>query len=255
MPGVYDCWMRPNGNVIAAGYNKVVEIDPDISSGHGGKLLWSYEQGSAGSDYKGKSEVHSCQLLPDGNVLIAEAGLPRLVEIDPQGQLVRTIKLPLTDQGVHEQIRMVRSDKEGNYWVSYLGDGIIYRVNARGEVLTKIDLEKGETSPHLVYEALPLPNGNILVSGAGTGKVMELDPQGGTVWEIAQNELPGIRLDWITGIQRLPNNNTIISNWGNGQSEVKALELTPDKKIVWQLTNKSFKGISRIQVLPSGAYR
>ncbi|MCP4309926.1 MAG: hypothetical protein GY790_01565 [Bacteroidetes bacterium] len=255
MPGVYDCWMRPNGNVIAAGYNKVVEIDPDISLGHGGKLLWSYEQGSAGSDYKGKSEVHSCQLLPDGNVLIAEAGLPRLLEIDPRGELVKTVHLPSTDQGVHEQIRMVRSDREGNYWVSYLGDGIIYRVNAQGEVIRKIDLEKGETSPHLVYEALPLPNGNILVSGAGTGKVIELNSLGEIVWEIGQDELPGIRLEWIAGIQRLPNNNTIISNWGNGQSEVKALEVTPDKKIVWQLTNKSYKGISRIQVLPSGAYR
>ncbi len=99
MPGVYDCWMRPNGNVIAAGYHKVVEIDPDISLGHGGKLLWSYEQGSAGSDYKGKSEVHSCQILPDGNVLIAEAGLPRLVEIDPNGQVVNTIPLPLQIRG------------------------------------------------------------------------------------------------------------------------------------------------------------
>ena len=112
-------------------------------------------------------------------------------------------------------------------------------------------MKSGEVTPHLSYEALPLANGNVLVSGAGTGKVKEFNAHGELVWEIGRDDLPGIELNWIAGIERLPNNNTIICDWGNGTSEVKVLEVTPDKKIVWQLTNPAFKGISRIQVIPS----
>jgi hypothetical protein len=243
--------MRPNGNVVAAGYNRVIEIKPDLALGSGGEIVWSYNQGNAPGDYEGKSEVHGCQLLPDGNVLVSEAGAPRLVEINPKGIVVKTIPLPKTTQDIHNQLRMARIDKKGNYWVSYLGDGIIYQVNAIGKVISKIKIKKDESTSHLVYEALPLQNGNVLVSGAGSGRIMEYNSTGKLIWEIGRDELPGIDLKWIAGIQRLPNNNTLICNWGGGQSKVKALEVTPEKKIVWQLTNQAFKGITRIQIIPS----
>ncbi len=249
--GVYDCWMRPNGNVVAAGYNRVMEIKPDLALGSGGEILWSYNQGTAPGNYLGKSEVHGCQLLPNGNVLVSESGAPRLVEINHQGIVVKTISLPKTAQDTHNQLRMARIDNKGNYWVSYLGDGIIYLVNDIGKVINKINIKKNESTPHSAYEALPLHNGNILVSGAGSGKIMEFNSSGKLIWEIGRDELPGIDLKWIAGIQRLPNNNTLICNWGEGQSKVKALEVTPEKKIVWQLTNKAFKGITRIQIVPS----
>jgi hypothetical protein len=118
-------------------------------------------------------------------------------------------------------------------------------------VINKINIKKNESTPHSAYEALPLQNGNVLVSGAGSGRIMEYNSAGKLIWEIGKDELPGIDLKWIAGIQRLPNNNTLICNWGGGQSKVKALEVTPEKKIVWQLTNQAFNGITRIQIVPS----
>ncbi len=247
--GVYDCWMRSNGNVVAAGYEEVVEIKPNLELGHGGEIVWSYKPGSTMSLYEGKSEVFSCQLLPNGNVLISEAGIPQLIEISPKGKLIKKIPLPETKQGVHRQLRMARVDKNGNYWVSYMGDGIIYQVNEEGSVIGRINLKKDEKNEYYIYEALPLENGNILVSGAGTDKIIEYNAEGEIVWEIKNGDLPGIDLNWITGVERLANNNTIICNWGYGKSKVKALEITPDKKVVWQLNNKAFRGISRIQVV------
>jgi len=118
-------------------------------------------------------------------------------------------------------------------------------------LLNEIDAKMGEADNQVLYDVIPLENGNVLASGAGTGKIREFNAQGDVIWEIAKNELPGINLSWITGVQRLPNGNTMICDWGKGKSEIKALEVTPDKKIVWQLTNPAFKGISRIQVLSS----
>jgi hypothetical protein len=182
--------------------------------------------------------------------LVGEAGMPRLVEINPNGKVVKITPLPKTEQTLHLQIRMARVDKDGNYRVAYIGDGIIYCINPQGEVIKQIDAKMGEADNQELYDVIPLQNGNILTSGAGTGKIKEFNPQGEVVWEIGKTELPGINLTWITGIQRLPNGNTIICNWGRGKSVVKALEVTPNKKIVWQLTNSTFKGISSLHVIP-----
>ena len=247
--GVYDCWMRANGNIVAAGYDQVIEIKPNLAEGHGGEIIWIYKQDSAESNYAGKSEVHSCQLLPNGNVLVGEAGLPRLVEIDPKGEVVKTIPLPKTKQELHLQIRMARIDKEGNYWVAYIGDGIIYCVNAEGQIIKKLKTNLKDEDNNLLYDVLPLENGNILASGAGAASVIELNASGDVVWELEKNELPGIQLSWLTGLHRLENGNTIVCDWGKGKSEIKAFEITRDKKIVWQLTNPAFKGISSLRVV------
>jgi len=251
VPGVYDCWIRPNGNVVAAGYEQVIELKPDLAAGHGGEVLWSYKQGSTAGGKPNKSEVHSCQILPSGNILVAEAGMPQLLELNTRGEVIKSLPLPKTKMTTHLQIRMARVDKNGNYWVAYIGDGKIYCINPQGKLLNEIDAKMGEADNQVLYDVIPLENGNVLASGAGTGKIREFNAQGDVIWEIAKNELPGINLSWITGVQRLPNGNTMICDWGKGKSEIKALEVTPDKKIVWQLTNPAFKGISRIQVLSS----
>ena len=243
--------MRPNGNVIAAGYNQVIEISPDLASGFGGKIVWTYKQGSAEGNTVEKSEVHSCQLLPNGNILIAEAGMPRLVELNKIGEVVKTITLPKTEMGVHLQLRMARVDEDGNYWIAYIGDGKIYCVNPMGKVTKEIDAKMGKADDQMLYDVHPLLNGNILASGAGTGKIKEFNSKGDVVWELGKNELPNINLSWIAGVQRLSNGNTILCDWGNGKSEIKAMEITPEKQIVWQLTNPVFKGITRIQVVQS----
>ena len=54
-------------------------------------------------------------------------------------------------------------------------------------------------------------------------------------------------------IQRLPGGNTVVCNWGgHGHTGQQPLifEVTPDKKVVWQVTDyQQFKAISGVQVL------
>jgi hypothetical protein len=83
--------------------------------------------------------------------------------------------------------------------------------------------------------------------------VIEVDPQDKVVWSLDENDLPGNPLRFVAGIQRLPNGNTVVCNWGGhghvGQ-QPEVVEVTPDKKVVWQVDDyKTFKTISGIQIL------
>ena len=78
-----------------------------------------------------------------------------------------------------------------------------------------------------------LPNGNTLIAcadGPGGSRVFEVDPGGKTVWQVQGNELPGVSLKFMAGLQRLPNGNTVMANWlGHNQigTAPDLIEVTP----------------------------
>ena len=67
--------------------------------------------------------------------------------------------------------------------------------------------------------------------------MIEVTPEGKTAWSIERDELPGIRLAWVTPLQLLPNGNVIVGNCHAGPANPRLVEVTRDKKVVW-----SFKG-------------
>jgi hypothetical protein len=73
------------------------------------------------------------------------------------------------------------------------------------------------------------------------------------VWSVNHDELPGISLKFMTGFQRLPNGNTVMSNWiGHGQfgKAPHIIEVTRDKKVVWTFQDhKTMRTVSSIQLL------
>jgi hypothetical protein len=101
-----------------------------------------------------------------------------------------------------------------------------------------------------------LPDGNTLISIADSDKdpkVIEVDPSGKIIWQVLKNDLPGITLKFMTGLQRLPNGNTVMTNWlGHNQfgNAPHIIEVTPDKKVVWTFSDfKTMRTISSIQLL------
>jgi hypothetical protein len=57
----------------------------------------------------------------------------------------------------------------------------------------------------------------------------------------------------MTGLQRLPNGNTVMTNWLGHNNYGKAphiIEVTPDKKVVWTFSDhENMKTISSIQLM------
>ena len=56
-------------------------------------------------------------------------------------------------------------------------------------------------------------------------------------------------LNHLTAAKRLPNGNTVISSYGAGEHQVKLVEVTRDKQVVWTLERDSKPGIHEFQIL------
>ncbi len=219
-PSCNDLWVLPNGNLL-------------FSTGHGAKevtrakqVVFSYESGS---------EVYACQRLSDGRTFIGECNAGRLLELDSSGLIVKEIRLlPVGKDGGHSFMRNARRLADGHYLVTHYGEQVVKEYDADGKVVREIPAPGG---PH---SAIRLPDGNTLIAVGDMVKegnrVFEVDAKGAVVWGIRQDELPGFTIQFAAGLQRLPNGNTVFSNWlGHGHfgEAPHLVEVTRDKKVLW----------------------
>ena len=231
-----DLWVLPNGNLLFNTGHGVQEVD------RAKKVVF---------DYQSKSEIYACQRLPGGNTFIGECNAGRLLEVEPSGKIVHEIRLlPPGKDGGHPYIRNARQLSNGNYLVAHYADNVVKEYDHSGKLLRQFPAESG---PH---SAIRLTNGNTLISCGDLKKkpqVLEYDPSGKLVWSIRDGDLPGISLKFMAGLQRLPNGNTVMSNWvGHGQfgKAPHLIEVTRDKKVVWTFADhKTMRTISSVQLL------
>jgi hypothetical protein len=234
-----DCWLLPSGNILFAHRNGAKEVT--LSK----EVVWEYVAPEA-------VEVHSCQPLPDGAVLVVECGTKRIIEVDRAGKIFREVPLVAGSKvGTHGQFRGARKLANGNYVVTYMSESKVAEVDSRGRVVRE------QRVPGFPHEIVPLKGGNWLVTCGDGHQVVELDPKGEVVWSVKENDLPGNPLRLMAGIQRLPNGNTILCNWlGHGHigKNPHLYEVTPDKQLVWSYADHQlFKTINQIQVLDEAA--
>ncbi len=227
-----DIWVLPNGNLLFTTGHGVKEVTRDK------KVVF---------DYESSSEIYACQRLPNGNTFIGECTAGRLLEVSPAAKIVHEVRLlPQGKDGGHAYMRNARRLPNGNYLVAHYGEGIVREYDSQSKMVREIPAAGG---PHSVVR---LPNGNTLIScadGKGGSRVFEVDPAGHTVWQVQGNELPGVTLKFMAGLQRLPNGDTFMANWlGHNQFGTTAdlIEVTPDKRVVW-----TFSGAPEIQTISS----
>jgi hypothetical protein len=230
---VHEIWMLPSGNILFTS-DGVREVTPDK------RVVF---------EYKSDMYLTACQRLPDGNTLIGENPLNRVVEVNPQGAVVKTVQFTTTCEDKGRQFRLVRKLKNGNYLVAHEGEGMVREYDPDGRVLREIRTPGGP------YVAVRLEDGNTLIA-CGAGKaVIEVDPAGQTVWSLQNGDLPGVELNWMSGLQRLPNGNTVLTCWFpckdyKGPSTPQILEVTPGKKVVWTFSAPDLLGSpNNIQLL------
>jgi hypothetical protein len=239
-----DVWALPNGNYLFNTGHGVKEVTP------GKEVVFSYES---------SSEIYACQRLANGNTFIGECNAGRLLEIRPDGSIEREIRLlPAGTDGGHAYMRNARKLENGNYLVAHYGLEAVREYSPAGVLVREIPAPGG---PHSVVR---LPDGNTLIACADKDqnqKVFEVDREGNTVWQVSANELPGVKLKFMTGIQRLRNGNTVMTNWlGHDQfgTAPHIIEVTRDKNVVWTFADhKTMRTISSIQLLdvPGDAVR
>lgn len=235
-PNCNDLWVLPNGNLL-------------FNTGHGVREVTRAKE--VVFDYQSASEIYACQRLPDGNTFIGECNAGRLIEVAPDGTVVEELRLlPEGKDGGHAYMRNARRLEDGHYLVAHYGEQVVREYDGAGKTVFEIPAAGG---PHSVVR---LPSGNTLISCGdlpGGNRVFEVDATGKVVWQVQGDELPGISLKFMAGLQRLPNGNTVMCNWlGHGQlgRGPHLIEVTPDRRVVWTFADHlGFKTISSVQRL------
>src|SRR3954452_4364067 len=238
-----DGWVLPGGNVLLA-----------VSKGKefpGGGVIELTREGKVVFRYAGsQSEVNTAQAVGDGRYLLTEAGpRPRLLEVDQVGKIQVEVPIQAQTKDLHLQTRMARKLPNGNYLVPQLLDKVVREYTPAGKIAwqAKTPDDPPECWP---FTAIRLANGHTLVTCTHANQVIELDKDGHIAWRLTNADLPRPLLKDPCGAQRLPNGNTVITSYGqNPPGEVKLLEVTHEKKLVWTLSDARPHGIHEFQIL------
>jgi hypothetical protein len=236
-PSCNDLWVLPGGNLLFVTGHGVTELDRDRN------VVFRYES---------KSEIYACQRLENGNTFVGESSAGRLLEVDPSGKIVKELRLlPAGKDGGHLFMRNARKLADGHYLVCHYGEQEVREYDAQGTVLRRFPALGG---PHSAVRLLD--GGTLIACGDMAGqpaRVFEVDKAGKTVWEVKGDDLPGIHLKFMSGLQRLPNGNTVMCNWlGHGHlgEAPHVIEVTRDKKVVWTFADHAtMKTVASIQIL------
>lgn len=238
--GSRDGFVLPNGNVLIAWADKVEEVNPAK------QVVFSYTRSPE------NGELSTAQRLYNGNTLVTELGRrPRLLEVNPQGQIVRDTPLQPETDNVHMQTRMARQLKNGNFLVPHLLAFAVKEYTPDGQVVQTLrtDLPElgGRPAENWPFTAIRLDNGNTLVSLTHGNKVVEFSPTGAVVWKATNEQVKGLFQD-PCGSQRLANGNTVVGSHAANKG-ISMVELTPDHQMVWTSDHPAAAGVHHFQIL------
>ncbi len=238
--GIHDIHVLESGNILTRkGRTEVVEIDRKTK-----QVVWSYDSATQNGNQGKKVEVHAFERLDNGNVMIAESGSARIIEVDPNGKLLKSIKLKVNNPHPHMDTRLARKLAKGNYLVCHEGDGVLREYDGDGNVVWEYEVpmfgkqaQPGhgpEAFGNKLFGAVRLHNGNTLITTGNGHGVIEVTPEKKVVWQLTQNELPDITLAWVTTVEVLKNGNYVIGNCHAGPGQPLLVEIEPKtKKVVW----------------------
>jgi hypothetical protein len=245
---ISDAVRLSNGNILFAHQFGVTEITPNRN------IVWNFNAPPG-------TEIHVAKPIGTDHVLMIENGSPaKLIVMNiVSGRTEREFELPVKNPTkVHPQFRDAELTPAGTVMVAHMDLGKVVEYDDMGKNLWEVDVPG-------VWAVQPLANGNILVS-SGKKFVREIDRDKQTVWEWTPADTPEYHMASLQTARRLSNGNTIITNWQSPKGSIEgvdpaklplqAIEVTPDKKVVWALREwqppNNLGPSTRIQVLDDG---
>jgi hypothetical protein len=230
-----DVWQLPGGNVLFCyndRYNSgrndnpsgVMEVSPDK------RVVFHFRT---------TGQVWSCQRLANGNTLVGASSQGKLLIVDPRGRIVKTIKL--RNAPGHSCLRNARQLASGNFLVAEESAHMVREYSSDGVLVREIAVQFPP------YSAVRLANGNTIACGQKS--LVEVSPDGKTVWSLSDRDLPQLGIRWFAGIQALPDGSIFVCNAGG---KVPFFEVNRRKQIVWQWPSSTPSvlghGIQRLDV-------
>jgi outer membrane protein assembly factor BamB len=219
--GHHDVHLLPNGNILFHdSWTKTQEITL------GKKVVWEYDSAKMNGNEGKKVDVHAFDRLDNGDTVIVESRVGRIIHVDKDGKLVKQVPL---GKGGREKTRLMRILDNGHYLVCAENPGVVTEYDGKGKVVWEYEIGTR------VFGAIRLKNGNTLICSGSGNSVVEVTPKKKVVWEIAK-KVPGsdITLGWMTSLQELSNGNIVVGNCHAGEENPQIFEITKDKQLVWE---------------------
>ena len=191
-------------------------------------------------------DIHDAQELPNGHWLL-QSSFTNVIEIDADGKEVWKYQAGKTQSGGPIEIHAFRRLPSGLTMIAESGAARIIEVDREGKIVHSIPLSVPTPDAHRDTRLVrPTPQGNYVVAHEALGLAREYDRNGKVVWEYDVGSK-------LYSAVRLANGNTLIGT-GDGH---RVIEVSPDKKIVWELTEKELPGvqlawITMVDRLPNG---
>lgn len=223
---ISDAMLLPNGHILFAHQYAVTEIDQQHN------VVWNY-------DAPAGTEIHTVRPYGEHSVIFVENGNPAkaIVMNKATGAVERSFVLPVAHpENVHPQFRRARITPAGTLLAAHMDMGRAVEYDMSGKQLWSVDAPG-------IWDAEPLANGNVLISGNNNKYVHEVNRKGELVWAFTAADAPELNLANMQTATRLKNGNTLITQWVNewngpidkATAPVQAIEVTPQKKVVWVL--------------------
>lgn len=238
-----------NGNLLTQqGWGKLIEIAPDQ------QIVWSYDAANSNGNSGRRIEVHAFQRLPNGNTMIVENGIGRIIEIDPSGKLIHQFPYQVSALNAHRDVRQAHQLDNGHVLVCHELDGRVVEYDRSGKIVWDYVVPLFDQAPrgghgpeawgNQVFNALRLKNGNTLIATGNGHSVLEVTPDKQIIWHLAQHDLPGITLAWVTSLEVLPNGHLMIGNCHAGPENPQFIEVDREKRVVWTFRDFELLGDS-----------
>ncbi len=231
-----EVWVLSNGNVLHAHMKYIEEITPKK------EVVWRYD------NPKG-SEIHTCQPIGVDKVLFLQnQGNASVVKLYNKVTRKFEIDRELRELSgsVHGQCRRFRMTNKGTYVAGTLGSHTFYEYDRDFNLIWT-------HNPGSMWGGVPLKNGNYLFQREAAMTSVEINKAGDIVWQVSiadiQSQLDTLapNLGKVTATQnceRLSNGNTVVFTRFCDAKIPQAIEITPDKKVVWILQDWKHLGDS-----------
>jgi hypothetical protein len=224
-----DATMLANGNILFCRKVGASIVTPDK------KIIWNI-------DAEKGCEIHSVQALGLEKVLIIQNGNPaKAMFINTKtNKIEKTIILPTGNpESSHMQFRRVRLTPDNTLLAAHSDNAKVAEYDLNGKEIWSYAIPN-------VWGATRLKNGNTLITSFPSN-VTEVNKKGEIVWEFNEKYVTDFNCYLFQEANRLENGNTIICNWCpwhlknslDWSGTVQVIEVTPDKKVVWEVNEWS----------------
>ncbi|MGI8992333.1 MAG: alpha/beta hydrolase fold domain-containing protein [Bryobacteraceae bacterium] len=223
----HDVQSLPDGHVLfTIGAKHTVE---ELDAKH--NVVWSYSEGL--------DHPLAAQRLANGNTLIGDAKLGRVIEITPDKKIVWKYENPdLADM----RMRNAHRTSDGTTLIAIEAEGKIVEVDPAGKIVWSWQAPDG--AHRKLYQGRRLANGNTVVSLSDPGEIVEVSRDGKVVRSIAGPNL-GIQFGWASGFALLPDGGMLVSDY-TGR---RLVELDKAGKVVNELRTGP-RTIASVDIVP-----